>query len=270
MLRANPLGAELVIGHAVRLGLDPVVHCSSVTALLRPGAKLLTADLPPGNLMRGYARSKVECENYVRELQGKGAPVAITYPGSVTGPAAGSILGEATQGIAATLGVGLIPTRDAALTIIDARDVGAIHAALMTPGLGPRRIMCGGHFVTPDAMARYLGQLTGHRIRVLNVPAALLRGAGLVSDVVTRALPGLSSPFTHEAMVYFTCQPPTDDSAVQRELGIRYREIKETLRESILAAYAAGLVTEAQLGNLARRRGASTPAGGTARRRRRR
>jgi len=270
MLRANPLGAELVIGHAVRLGLDPVVHCSSVTALLRPAAKLLTADMPPGTLMRGYARSKILCEEYVRTLQGADAPVVITYPGSVTGPAAGSVLGEATHGIAATLGVGLVPTRNAALTIIDARDVGAIHAALMTPGRGPRRIMCGGHFVTADAMARYLGQLTGHRIRVLNTPAALLRGAGLMSDMLTRALPGLSNPFTHEAMVYFTWQPPTDDSAVERELGIRYRDVKETLRESILAAHAAGLVTEAQLGNLARRRGSSTPAGGTARRRRRR
>jgi nucleoside-diphosphate-sugar epimerase len=253
MLRANPLGARLVIGNAVRLGLDPVVHCSSVTALLRPGAKLLTADMPPGTLTRGYARSKVIVENYVRSLQAEGAPVVITYPGSVTGPAAGDVLGEATQGVAAILGLGMMPTREGAMTLIDARDLGALHAALMVGGQGPRRFMCGGHFVPPEELARQLGQLTGRRIRVLNVPGALMRGAGILSDVVTRALPALDSPFTHEAMIYLTHMPPTDDSALQRELGIGYRSVTETLRESVLAARAAGLVTDLQVGALARR-----------------
>ena len=252
MLRANPLGAELVIGHAVRLGLDPVVYCSSVTALLRPGATILDADMPPGTLARGYAGSKVACERYVRQWQREGAPVAVTYPGSVTGPAAGANLGEGTLGIATTLRAGLLPTREAALTIIDARDVGTIHAALMTRGRGPRRIVCGGHYVTPAAMAGRLRQLTGREFRVLPLPAAMLRGAGLISDVVTRTLPGLANPLTHEAMVYFTQMPPTDDSAVRHDLGIRYRPLKDTLREAILAAHAAGLLTDQEVGKLAR------------------
>jgi len=254
MLRANPLGAELVIGHAVRLGLDPVVHVSSVTALLRPGVDRLTADMPPGTFSRGYARSKVMAEHYVRRLQDEGAPVVITYPGSVTGPAAGSVLGEATQGVAATVSLGLLPTREAALTIIDARDLGAIHTALMTKGRGPRRIMCGGHYVNTEAMALHLRQLTGREFRLWPLPGTMLRGAGYVADVLARALPNFTSPFTHEAMVYFTQMPPTDDSAVQRELGIRYRKVTETLRDSILAARAAGLLTDAQIGKLARQR----------------
>ncbi len=251
MLRANPQGAEFVIGHAVRLGLDPVIHCSSVTALLRPGATVLTADMPPGTLTRGYAGSKIICEQYVRTLQSTGAPVVITYPGSVTGPAAWSILGEATLGVAATVRAGLLPTREAALSIIDARDLGAIHAALMTRGRGPRRILCGGHYLTPVDIAQRLQNLTGRKFRVLPVSAALLRGAGLLSDAVSRALPRLANPFTHEAMVYFTQLPPTDDSAVWRELGLRYRDVEDTLRASILAARAAGLLSDAQIGKLA-------------------
>ena len=251
MLRANPRGVELVIGHAARLGLDPIVHCSSVTALLRPGAKVLTADTPAGTLTRGYAGSKVLCEQFVRKLQREGAPVVITYPGGVTGPAAGRILGEATLGVAATVRSGLLPTREAALTIIDARDLGAIHTALMTSGRGPRRIVCGGHFLTPPLIARHLHRLTGRKFLVLPVPAVVLRGASVLLDAVSRILPRLENPFTHEAMVYFTQMPPTDDSAVVRELGIRYRDIEETLRESILAARDAGLLTNRQLGRLA-------------------
>ena len=66
-----------------------------------------------------------------------------------------------------------------------------------------------------------------------------------------RALPRLANPFTHEAMVYFTQLPPTDDSAVWRELGLRYRDVEDTLRASILAARAAGLLSDAQIGKLA-------------------
>lgn len=91
MMQANPRGAELVVGHAARLGLDPIVYVSSVAAVLTPGASMLTADMPIGPLESGYAKSKATAESYVRNLQDKGAPVVITYPGSVTGPAAGDV-----------------------------------------------------------------------------------------------------------------------------------------------------------------------------------
>lgn len=253
MHRVNPLGTALVIGHAVRRGLDPVVHCSSVTAVLRPGVARLTSELPPGTLTRGYAGAKVACERYVRKLQDAGAPVVITYPGSVSGPAAGAVLGEATQGIAGILAIGLMPTRDGAMTLIDARDLGDLHAATMVPGQGPRRYMCGGHYLPPADLANQLQALTGQPVRVLGLPGSVLRGAGRVVDLVARALPGLNSPFTHEAAVYLTWMPRTDDAAVGRELGVSYRPVADTLRESILAAHAAGLLSEAQIGKLAGR-----------------
>lgn len=161
--------------------------------------------------------------------------------------------GETTLGIAMTVGSRLLPTREAALTIIDARDLGAIHAALMARGRGPRRILCGGHYVTPVALAQHLQRITGRRFTVLPVPGSILRSAGIVSDLVSRVMPWFDHPLTHEAMVYFTQMPPTDDSAVSRELGIRYRNVEDTLRESILAARAAGLLTDRQVGTLARR-----------------
>ncbi|HMY98166.1 MAG TPA: NAD-dependent epimerase/dehydratase family protein [Piscinibacter sp.] len=253
MLRANPRGAELVIGHAVRMGLDPVVHVSSTAALLRPGAEVLRADMPLGTLGSGYARSKAAAETFVRKLQDAGAPVVITYPGSVTGPAAGSVIGEATQGIAANLKVGRLPTPDAAWSIIDARDLGAIHAAVMVRGQGPRRYLCGGHYLRMEALAEQFGKLTGREFEVMKLPGAVLRGLGLAADALARVVP-FDSVFTHEAMVCFTQMPPSDDTAVHRDLGIRYRKASDTLREAILAAYRAGLLSEEQIGKLARGR----------------
>lgn len=250
MMQANPRGAELVIGTAVEKGLDPVVQVSSVAALLTPGATRLTADTPPGTLDSGYARSKAAAERYVRGLQAEGAPVVITYPGSVTGPAAGKVHGEATEGLAANVKLGSLPSPDAAWSIIDARDLGQLHARLMKPGLGPRRFMCGGHYLTMPELAALLQQLTGREFKVMGLPGGLLRGLGRAMDLVTRVVP-VQTVFTHEAMVCFTQMPPTDDSALRRELGLRLRPALRTLREALLAARAAGLLTDAQLGSLA-------------------
>ena len=251
MMAANPRGAKLVVGHAVRLGLDPVVHVSSVAALLRPGMKELRADMPLGTLDSGYARSKAAAERYVRGLQDKGAAVVITYPGSVTGPAAGRVISEATEGLAQTVALGSLPSPDAAWSLIDGRDLGAIHAALMVPGRGPRRYMCGGTYLTPADLASAIERVTGRAFKVLPMPGALLRGLGWAADAVGRVVP-FESVLSHEAMVCFTQMPPTDDSPVHRELGVRYRKVDLTLREALLAARDADLLTDAQIGKLAR------------------
>lgn len=251
MMQANPRGAELVIGHAARLGLDPIVYVSSVAAVLTPGATLLTADMPVGTLESAYARSKAAAETYVRGLQERGAPVVITYPGSVVGPAAGSVLGEPAGGIAANLKTGSIATHDAAWSLIDVRDLGAIHAALMVKGQGPRRFMCGGHYLKMEQLAAVFQELTGREFKIMNMPGALLRGLGMAADAIGRIVP-FDTVFTHEAMVCYTQSPPTDDSAVHDELGVRYRKISQTLREAIRALHAAGRISDEQAGKLAR------------------
>lgn len=251
MMAANPRGAELVIGHAARLGLDPIVHVSSVAALLRPGMSELKAEMPLGTLDSGYARSKAAAERYVRDLQDKGAPIVITYPGSVTGPAAGRVISEATEGLAQTVAMGSLPSPDAAWSLIDGRDLGAVHAALMVPGLGPRRYMCGGTYLVPADLSAALERITGRSFKVLPMPGALLRGIGWAADAVGRVVP-FESVLSHEAMVCFTQMPRSDDSRVRRELGVRYRKVDVTLREALIAARDAGLLTEEQVGKLAK------------------
>ena len=253
MMQANPRGAELVVGHAARLGLDQIVYVSSVAAVLDPAAPVLTADMPLGPLEGGYAKSKAAAETYVRGLQDAGAPIVITYPGSVTGPAAGKVLGEASGGIAANLKSGSLPTQDAAWSLIDARDLGAIHAALMVKGQGPRRFMCGGHYLTMAQIAELLRELTGREIKVMKMSGALLRGLGAAADAIGRIIP-FDTVFTHEAMVCYTQMPPTDDRAVRKELGVRYRKVTQTLRDAIVALHAAGQITDEQAGKLAKAR----------------
>jgi len=82
MRETNLRATETVLGAAVRMGLDPVVHVSSYVALLPPEPRgaVLTPDSPVTRPVGAYCQSKA------RRFQGQGAPVVIVYPGGVIGP----------------------------------------------------------------------------------------------------------------------------------------------------------------------------------------
>jgi nucleoside-diphosphate-sugar epimerase len=121
MLSTNMQGAQNVLGQAVELGLDPILHVSSFTALFRPDLETLTADLPVVGGADGYGTSKAQVEIYARGLQDAGAPVNITYPGMVLGPPVGDQFGEAGEGVKAALQMHAVPGRSAAWLIVDDR-----------------------------------------------------------------------------------------------------------------------------------------------------
>ncbi len=114
MLATNMQGAQNVLGQSVELGLDPIVHVSSFTALFHPDLETLTAELPVVGGADGYGTSKAQVEIYARGLQDAGAPVNITYPGMVLGPPVGDQFGEAGEGVRAALQMHAIPGRSAA------------------------------------------------------------------------------------------------------------------------------------------------------------
>lgn len=232
MLTTNPAGAQNVLGGAVELGLDPIIHVSSFTALFRPGLHTLNADLPVVGGTDGYGRSKAQVELYARGLQDAGAPVNITYPGMVLGPPVGQQFGEAGEGVGAVLRLGVFPGRSAGWLVVDVRDLAALHVALLEPGHGPRRYTAGGHRLPVRKLAKLLGEVGGKRIFVVPTPDVALRVAGRLLDRAERVLP-LHTPFTEAGMQYYTQMPASDDSPSERELGITYRDARETLSDTV-------------------------------------
>ncbi|HTY31824.1 SDR family NAD(P)-dependent oxidoreductase [Mycobacterium sp.] len=239
MLTTNMQGAQNVLGQSVELGLDPIIHVSSFTALFHPGLETLTADLPVVGGADGYGTSKAQVEIYARGLQDAGAPVDITYPGMVLGPPAGDQFGEAGEGVKAAVQMHAIPGRSAAWLIVDVRDLAALHAALLEPGRGPRRYTAGGHRVPAAELATMLGQIAGTPMVAVPIPDTALRVAGAVMDRAGRFLP-FDTPFTSAGMQYYTQMPASDDSPSERELGITYRDPKETVADTFAALRAAG------------------------------
>ncbi|MDA4106177.1 NAD-dependent epimerase/dehydratase family protein [Mycolicibacterium holsaticum] len=232
MLATNLGGARNVLGLAAERGLDPIVHVSSFTALFRPGCRTLHADLPVAGGTDGYGKSKAEVEKYARGLQDAGAPVAITYPGMVLGPPAGNQFGEAAEGVQAAVQMRGVPGRGAAWTVVDVRDLAALHAALLEPGKGPRRYMAGGRRVELAELASMIGGAAEAPLRVHPIPDVLLRNIGRVVDVVGPYLP-FDTPVTGAAMQYYTQMPSCDDSPSEADLGITYRDPQETLADTV-------------------------------------
>lgn len=236
MLATNMEGARNVLGQAVQLGLDPVVHVSSFTALFHPNLETLTADLPVVGGTDGYGTSKAQVEIYARGLQDAGAPVNITYPGMVLGPPVGDQFGEAGEGVKAALQMHAIPGRGAAWMVVDVRDVAALHAALLEPGRGPRRYMAGGHRLAVADLAKTLGEVSGTTMVPVPVPDTALRAAGSIFDFVGPYLP-FDNPITAAGMQYYTQMPESDDSPAERELGIHFRDARTTLADTVAALH---------------------------------
>jgi len=249
VLAANPAGTRVVIDAALELGLDPVVYVSSTASLWRPGLTSLHTDLPPAELTSAYGRSKSLAEQEVRRHQAQGAPIVITYPASVMGPPAGRSSGEVSAALATHLQMGWLPLPHASWSIVDVRDLAAVHLAALEVGRGPRRYLCGGTYMTMIELGRLYRDLMGRRMPVVASSAAGLRALGRLVDRLSLYLP-LDTIFTGEAMDIFTGWVPTDDQATHDDLGVEWRDPHDTLERAIRGLVDAGRVTPAQAGRL--------------------
>lgn len=230
-IRTNRRGTELVIGGAVERGIDRIVQVSSSTALFNPGLDMVDEDSPLGTQDVGYGRSKIESDLYVRGLQQHGAGIYTTYPGSIMGPDDPG-LSEAMAGLMTLLGVVYFVT-SSGTQIVDVRDLAEAHLRLIERGGPPERYLMGGQFFTWSEMADILEDLIGTRLRRVHVSKGALQALGRFGDMM-HSFMSLDIPLTFEAVQYATEWTQSDDSKVKRVLGIEYRDIRETLGDSVI------------------------------------
>jgi dihydroflavonol-4-reductase len=245
----NVGGTRLVVGNAVNMGVTDIIYVSSVTALYNPKAKILNEHSPPGTANNAYGKSKVACEVYIRELQDKGAPIHITYPGSVIGPD-DPALTEPHVGLQTCL-KGLIPMMVGGSQWVDVRDIATAHCRLLELDLSPGRYPLGGHFLSWSALGDALGSLTGRRMIKIPVMGGVMRGVGRLVDSINAVLDTpLDIPVTHEAMVYASNWVKMDDTLAKTDLGLELRPVEESLRDAIRSLVEAGHVSVKEAGDL--------------------
>jgi nucleoside-diphosphate-sugar epimerase len=146
---------------------------------------------------------------------------------------------------------GVIPVTSGGMPVVDVRDVGAVHAACFERGRGARRFMAGGELVGMTRLVDILRALTGRHLLSVPVPAPAMRALGALSDVVQRMTP-VSLPLTHEAMVTLTGGVPCDNGRTTDELGVTFRPVEETVRDTLGWLRQTGGLTASQVGRLGR------------------
>jgi len=235
MWDVNAYATEKIVTRAVDLGLDPVVLVSSYSALFPPPDGVISPDSPTACGRSAYAKTKGYADRVARRLQAAGAPVVVTYPSSVVGPAFGTAPGITERGWAPILRWTVAPKVRGGMQMIDVRDVADVHLRVMQAGRGPRRYVCGGKLLTFDEMIDALEEGSGRRVRRVPLSPKMLRAMGRLADVLGRFVP-VGDGLSYEAAILLTAAIPTDDSTTLRDLGITWRCPKAAIMESLRTA----------------------------------
>lgn len=222
MWEINAYATQSLLTHAVRAGLDPVVLVSSYAALFPPPDGVIGPDSPTAVGRSAYAQTKGYADRVARQLQQEGAPVVITYPSSVVGPAFHTAPGVTERGWAPIVRFGVAPRLRGGMQMIDVRDVADVHAAIMASGRGPRRYMCGGVLVTFDEMITALERGAARRFVRIPLHPALFRAASRIGETLSGFVP-TGDGLSYEAALLLTAATPTDDSATLQDLGMTWR-----------------------------------------------
>ena len=237
-----------MIDAALQEGVKAVIHVSSITALFDPSAQLLDENSPPGSASNAYGRSKVACEKYVRDLQAQGHPVHITYPATVIGPQDPGLT-EAHVGMKSYLS-GVVPSMPTGNQYVDVRDVAEAHRLLLEQAPKAGRYTLGGHYLAWAELGAALQEVTGRRFLSVPTSGAFMRGMGRFMDKLGDHAPS-NVPMSEESMGYATQWVKMDNSKAEDELGLVFRPLAESLRDTIKWLYQAGHISSKQAGLLA-------------------
>lgn len=244
----NARGVELVVGGAARRGLPRIVYVSSLSVFFVPGGPPVSPELPIAPATTAYARSKAQAEVYVRELQAQGAPIRMSYPAGIVGPddPGMSDANHAVYTWFADMGV----VTSSGFQCVDVRDVAALHVKLLELPEGAHRYAAAAEMLSWADIYPLLDRITGTRLRRIAVPGWLMRAGGSVGDVVKRFY-DFNFPLTRDSMEFATRWPGADTERTTRELGVTFRPIEETYRDTLRWMHRAGHLTAAQVGVLA-------------------
>jgi len=250
--RTNITGTKTVIETALDLGHDPVVHVSSFVALIGQKCAVLTPACEPGTPRGTYFKSKADSDRVARDFQNQGAPVVISYPGSVWGPY-DPHLGESCQMATSILKRLWSVTPMGIVCISDVRDLAKMHAAIIEKGRGPRRYIAPAHNISVKEAMSIISSVTGRKLPTLSLPAGFLFGPMKALDYLQTHL-SIRLPVNFQAVYCVGLASKMDDSDTSHDFGIESRSLEETFADTIRWMVEAGHLSPHLAGVIAKTR----------------
>lgn len=235
MYRVNVEGSGNVMRAAKVAGVRRVVYTSSAAAIGEARGSVGREDTPHrGSYLSHYERSKHLAERRVltwgREL---GVDVVCVNPSSVQGP--GRTGGSAR--LLLDLVNGKLPVVvDTPLSFVDVADCVEGHLLAEADGRGGERYILNGTTTTVPEVVALLRRVCGRPERVRFAPRWLASAGGWAAEAAS-AVTRRDLPLCREAVRTLLHGHRYDGSRAERELGLRYTPLQETVRRT-LAWYA--------------------------------
>jgi dihydroflavonol-4-reductase len=229
LFRINVDGTRVVLGEALRAGVERVVHTSSVAALgPAPEDEVVdeTQVFRAARLGLPYVNAKHEAENEALRLAAQGLDVVIVNPGHCLGP--GDLHRSSTEVVRRFLRREIPAYVDGTLNVVDVEDAARGHLLADERGRPGQRYILGNRNFTLDRLFADLGRLSGVEPPAvkLPLPAALAFARGL------EALPGRPAITTDEVRTMAQRWAYRSTKA-RRELGWSVRHHEEALVRTI-------------------------------------
>lgn len=231
-------GTRHVLGAALEAGIARAVTTSSLAAISDEpvtGKVFTEADwnVRSSAERNPYYAAKTAAERlaWALEAQADGALCLVSInPGLVLGPSIGPALNPSVA-VVRDLLLGVSPVLlDLSWMVVDVRDVALAHVAAMELPEARGRFICAAESVSMARMAQLLreaGLAEGYALPRLHLRGRL--GTALVKLIAQRQSAGTRSYLlTHLGKVL-----RADGSRLTRELGVAYRDVRTTLRDTV-------------------------------------
>jgi dihydroflavonol-4-reductase len=242
MVHVNVEGSTQVLRAAAAAGVARVVHTSSAATIGEEHDTVGREESAHrGSFLSQYERSKFLAERRVLALGPElGIEVVSVNPSSVQGPGRTDGTARLLLDLLTRRRPPIVPTW---ISIVDVDDCAAGHLLAETRGrAGARYLLNGASLEITDAIG-VLREVTGRPAHVLRLPRFVAALAGTLSGLAAR-VSGRELALCPEVTRTLLHGHRYDGSRAERELGLRYRPIEETVRRTAAWYTDEGLIEE--------------------------
>lgn len=235
--RINVDGTRRLLEQAYAAGVRRFVQTSSIAVLNgEPGSLIDETQSRPLHDADDYYRSKILADEQVLSFldEHPAMHACFVLPGWMWGPAdigptsSGQLLMDVAHGRLP----GLVP---GSFSVVDARDVAQAQMAAAVRGRKGERYLAAGRHMTMRELVPLLGQIMGVRTPTRLLPTPLLFALAYLQEGYARisGKPILLSLSTVRLMLREAERTRFNHSKSERELGLQFRPVEQTLRDTL-------------------------------------
>jgi dihydroflavonol-4-reductase len=244
MLRANVEGTLAMMRAAQAVGIERIVHCSSVAALGWTHDGSPADETTPTNeadFIGTYKRSKYLAERAVMDMvRQEGLPVIVVNPAAPVGPR--DIKPTPTGKMIRDAAAGRVPAYiDTGLNMVHVDDVAEGHALALERGrIGERYVLGGENLLLKDILT-LVAEVVGHRPPRIELPEAVVWPAAWLMEGLAR-LTGIPPMMTRDHIKMARHKMFYSSAKATRELGYAPRPVRTAIEDAVAWFRANGML----------------------------